>query len=86
LNISCWCFCLRIFTFIDEEASGYLSFREFVNACVGGEQGSQLGPLTEMDIAYKYLKRKITKFVFLNFRLKNLRVKSRLRKQKNEKT
>lgn len=46
----------RIFTFIDEEASGYLSFREFVNACVGGEQGSQLGPLTEMDIAYKYLK------------------------------
>jgi len=45
----------RQFTYIDEDASGYLSFREFVNACVGPDQGRDLGPFTEMHVLREYL-------------------------------
>jgi len=45
----------RQFTYIDEDASGYLSFREFVNACVGPDKGSDLGPFTELTVLRDYL-------------------------------
>ena len=45
----------RQLIFIDENDSGYLNFREFVNACAG-EHGTELGAFTEIQAIRDYLR------------------------------